>query len=96
MIQPHGFTQQGWECPKCGKVYSPSTPMCFTCPQKVKTQTTINTPLANGGTFTPNGTTTSDTTFLCLGFVEDSINTNATKCMRCGQEKHQHAIITYL
>ena len=23
---------QGWECPKCGRVYSPSTSMCFTCP----------------------------------------------------------------
>ena len=22
---------KGWECPKCGRVYSPSTPMCFTC-----------------------------------------------------------------
>ena len=22
---------QGWECPKCGRVYSPTTPMCFHC-----------------------------------------------------------------
>lgn len=22
---------QGWECPKCGRVYSPTTPMCFYC-----------------------------------------------------------------
>jgi hypothetical protein len=23
---------QGWECPKCGRVYSPSFPMCTYCP----------------------------------------------------------------
>lgn len=22
---------QGWICPKCGRVYSPSTPMCYFC-----------------------------------------------------------------
>ena len=22
---------QGWVCPKCGRVYSPSTPMCWYC-----------------------------------------------------------------
>lgn len=22
---------QGWECPKCGRVYSPNTPMCMYC-----------------------------------------------------------------
>lgn len=25
------FYQQGWECPKCGRVYSPTTVMCFYC-----------------------------------------------------------------
>ena len=23
--------QQGWICPKCGRVFSPSTPMCLYC-----------------------------------------------------------------
>jgi methionyl-tRNA synthetase len=36
----HGFTQQGWECPKCGRVYSPSTHMCWSCPEKTITSTT--------------------------------------------------------
>jgi uncharacterized OB-fold protein len=27
---------QGWQCPVCNKVYSPTTPMCFTCPQTTK------------------------------------------------------------
>lgn len=22
---------QGWQCPCCGRVYAPTTPMCFTC-----------------------------------------------------------------
>lgn len=25
------FGQQGWICPKCGRVYSPTTPMCLYC-----------------------------------------------------------------
>ena len=30
---PHGnwMAPQGWQCPCCHKVYSPTTPMCFTC-----------------------------------------------------------------
>ena len=27
----NNFVQQGWQCPLCGRVYSPMTPMCFTC-----------------------------------------------------------------
>lgn len=25
------FYQQGWVCPKCGRVYSPTTVMCMYC-----------------------------------------------------------------
>ena len=25
------YTQSGWVCPKCGRVYSPSIPFCFYC-----------------------------------------------------------------
>ena len=25
------FAQQGWECPKCHRVYSPMTTMCYYC-----------------------------------------------------------------
>ena len=25
------FIKQGWECPKCGRIYSPSTSMCKYC-----------------------------------------------------------------
>jgi hypothetical protein len=26
--------QQGWECPKCGRVYSPAMVMCSYCPEQ--------------------------------------------------------------
>lgn len=26
-----GYAPQGWQCPVCGRVYSPSTTMCFYC-----------------------------------------------------------------
>ena len=25
------FAPQGWQCPVCKRVYSPTTPMCFYC-----------------------------------------------------------------
>lgn len=25
------FIRQGWQCPICGRVYSPTTPMCMYC-----------------------------------------------------------------
>lgn len=27
----YDFAPRGWICPKCGRVYSPSTPTCFNC-----------------------------------------------------------------
>lgn len=33
------LTQKGWECPKCGRVYSPSTAMCYFCPGTVAATT---------------------------------------------------------
>lgn len=27
----HNQPQQGWQCPCCGRIYSPLTPMCFHC-----------------------------------------------------------------
>ena len=29
--EPNLSAPQGWVCPKCGRVYSPTTPMCFYC-----------------------------------------------------------------
>ena len=34
---------QGWRCPVCGRVYSPTTPMCFYCSNKEGTVQTTGT-----------------------------------------------------
>lgn len=35
------FAQQGWQCPICRRVYSPTTPMCWYCGNE-ETITTTN------------------------------------------------------
>lgn len=37
------FVQQGWQCPICKTIYSPTTPMCFYCTSKneVTTYSTV-------------------------------------------------------
>lgn len=39
--------QQGWQCPVCQHVYSPTTPMCYHCPPKATAQTSTGTPIQN-------------------------------------------------
>ena len=34
--------QQGWICPKCGRVFSPSTPMCLYCGKETSPATSSN------------------------------------------------------
>lgn len=34
-IQFNPTAPQGWECPKCGRVYSPYTSMCSYCPAQL-------------------------------------------------------------
>lgn len=41
---PTTFVAQGWECPKCHRVFSPSSVMCFFCPG-----TTVTQPLVADG-----------------------------------------------
>ena len=31
MIETDYFAPKGWVCPKCGRVYAPSIPMCWYC-----------------------------------------------------------------
>ena len=43
---------QGWRCPECGRVYSPTTPMCFYCSNKettIQTDKTTVTPFDDKG-----------------------------------------------
>ncbi len=37
------FAPQGWQCPICKRVYSPTTPMCNYCGGEQKTVTTTST-----------------------------------------------------
>lgn len=38
------FAPQGWQCPICKRVYSPSTTMCFSCGNTEEMTTTTTTP----------------------------------------------------
>lgn len=39
--QENLFVNKGWQCPICGRVYSPTTPMCFYC-RNEETSTSTN------------------------------------------------------
>ena len=43
MINENIGVQQGWQCPICGRVYSPMTFMCYYCGGEQKTITTVGT-----------------------------------------------------
>lgn len=47
MVQP--FAQQGWQCPICGRVYSPTTPMCYYCGGESVTTTSSTFPITTKG-----------------------------------------------
>lgn len=38
------FVNQGWQCPICQRVYSPSTLLCFYCGNTTVTTTSTGTP----------------------------------------------------
>ena len=77
--------QQGWECPKCGGVYSPYTNKCNLCPQSITTATSTST----------------STTNLCLGFEPSFqpspkvASVETVPCKKCGRYFHQHAAVSY-
>jgi hypothetical protein len=84
------FIPQGWECPKCKRVYSPTTMMCIACPNLTQTGTTgsSTTPIWVGG----YGTTTSSS--LCRFFVADPAGGTNPKCINCGKTQIEHPLIT--
>lgn len=79
MIQT-SFISQGWECPKCKRVYSPTTSMCSYCPQYGQGSSTTTS--ITGGTtsityshaFTPN------------------LNDTSGVCTICGKQSWEHPI----
>jgi hypothetical protein len=86
------FTPQGWECPKCKRVYSPTTIMCIACPSLTAStsNSTTNTPIGGGGF----GTTSTETAFMFHNFQEGE-GTSKIKCRICGKGKSGHPLISY-
>jgi hypothetical protein len=40
----YGFIQQGWECPKCHRIYSPTQSFCLYCNDKRVTYSSTTKP----------------------------------------------------
>jgi uncharacterized OB-fold protein len=84
MSYPNQTIQQGWECPKCGRIYSPTTPMCSHCPQEV-------TPWASTNDLVNRAYTT--TSIGVHNFVASQ--ENPFKCAICGAYETSHPIFTF-
>lgn len=48
MINEYGFSNYGWTCPKCGRVYSPTHPVCLYCNDKRVIFAASNPPTETG------------------------------------------------
>ena len=48
-----GLARQGWQCPLCGRVYSPDTSMCFYCGGEQKTAYSTTDPAIHPKTYEP-------------------------------------------
>jgi uncharacterized OB-fold protein len=72
-------TNMGWECPKCGRCYSPFTEKCSHCPE-------TNT-LVSSGTIQTN-----TATMMAHPFERDG---TSNICKKCGLEDWRHPIVTY-
>jgi hypothetical protein len=83
MFQTSFIITQGWECPKCKRVYSPPISMCIFCPQD--TVTSSRTTLAH----IPTTCTSVNHQFE----LDKESSSDDDKCKRCGREKWQHPLI---
>ena len=86
-MKDFNFIQQGWECPKCKRVYSPTTTMCIACPQYTKSITTTNTLISSDGT--------SSSTSYMHEFQSSGKGSSKTICKICGKEKFLHPNVSY-
>ncbi len=84
MSYPNQTIQQGWECPKCGRIYSPTTPMCSNCPQEVTPWASTNDLVTRTYTSTSIGV---------HNFVASQ--ENPFKCAICGAYETSHPIFTF-
>ena len=80
--------QQGWECPKCGRVYSPTTGMCYTCVNQTESIISTST---DGINFQASGTSTA----MIHNFtVSKDCKSKEPVCSICGLEKWRHPVFT--
>lgn len=93
-MEQFDFTTQGWECPRCKRVYSPTTMMCIACPQYTqgKTSTGTSGPIVTSVGVGVYGTTTDST--ICRLFVPDP-ESETSKCINCGKPQIDHPLISY-
>lgn len=82
---------QGWECPKCRHVYSPTTSMCIYCPQSITSGTTSSgtTMISGIGEVSTYYRTNIITDHV---FRVDTESSSATLCKLCGKEKNLHQL----
>lgn len=67
----NNLNREGWVCPKCGRVYSPDTPMCWYC---------------SGTDKITCGSSTGDfdaANFVRLSSESDSLESIEHPCIRC-------------
>lgn len=74
------FVPQGWECPKCNRVYSPQTMMCIACPSM-------------SGIATTNSVTESPCVFEPGGTIDGLYYPDF--CKKCGKQKQDHVYTVY-
>lgn len=78
------FVPQGWECPKCKRVYSPQTMMCIACPSMTSSTTTSSVfkgDIELTCVFEPGGVT--------KGYFFPDF------CSKCGKERQYHKYDKY-
>ena len=64
------FASQGWQCPICKRVYSPTTPMCYYC--------------GNGVPCTVSSTTVGDSVIEMIRAMHDA-NEKQKRIMEAGE-----------
>lgn len=77
-------TPKGWECPKCGRVYSPTTPMCFYCGG----EQTVTATSVTGGTKTGD----VEEPRYCDRNICMTNEYNGIECDECEVTKHNERI----
>jgi len=84
------FIPQGWECPKCKRVYSPTTIMCIACPSLTGSTSNSTT---TSSTFEFQGNVELTCVFEPGGTIEGLYYPDF--CKKCGKQKQYHKYDKY-